>query len=104
MGVVLVEEGLVGPFLLLDRVEVFDVGGVPVSAPGAGWEEAAAVRGCVRVDAMPFSVYGDVVVVPAEGGEVVGGVISTLAPWNHMVGLEAVAAAARVDDTFAVSG
>ena len=104
MGVVFVEEGLVGPFLLLVWVEVFDVGGVPVAGPGPGWEEAAAVWRRVGVDAVSFSVDGDVVVVPAEGGEVVGGVVASLVSWCHMVGLEAVAAAAGVDDTFAVSG
>ena len=104
MGVVFVEEVLVGPFLLLERVEVFDVGGVPVPAPGAGWEEPAAVRRCVGVDAMPFAVDGDVVVVPAEGGEVVGAVLSAVTSGDYMVGLEAVAAAAGVDDAFAVSG
>ena len=38
LGAVLLEEGLVGPFLLLVWVEVFDVGGVPVPAPGSRWE------------------------------------------------------------------
>ena len=104
LGVVFVEEVLVSAFLLLERAEVFDVGGMPVAAPGVGWEEPAAVWWCVGVDAMPFAVDGDVVVVPAEGGEVGGGVVASLASWCHMVGLEAVAAAAGVDDAFAVSG
>lgn len=59
---------------------------------------------CVRVDPVSSPMDGDVVVVPAEGGEVGGGVVASLMSWNHMVGLEAVAVTAGVDDTFAVSG
>ena len=104
LRVVFVEEVLVGAFLLLERVEVFDVGGVPVPVPGWGWEEPAAVWWCVGVDAVSFAVDGDVVVVPAEGGEVGGGVFSAVTSGGDVVGLEAVAAAAGVDDAFSVSG
>lgn len=38
LGVVFVKEGLVGPLLLLVEAEVFDVGGMPVVGPGAGWK------------------------------------------------------------------
>ena len=38
LGVVPLEEGLVGPLLLLERIQVFDVGGVPVLGPGSGWD------------------------------------------------------------------
>ena len=62
------------------------------------------MRGCVGVYAMAAPVDGDVVVVPAEGGQVGCGVVASLMAWNHMVGLEAVAASARIDDTLPVSG
>ena len=62
------------------------------------------MRGCVGVYAMAAPVDGDVVVVPAEGGQVGCGVVASLMAWNHMVGLESVAAAAGVDDTLPVSG
>ena len=50
------------------------------------------------------SVYGDVVVVPAEGGEVAGLVGSALGAENHMVDFEPVGAVAGVDDASVVSG
>ena len=36
LGAVFVEEVLVGALLLIERAEVFDVGGVPVAGPGWG--------------------------------------------------------------------
>ena len=103
MRVVFVEEVLVGPFLLLERVEVFDVGGVPVPAPGAGWEEPAAVWWCVGVDPVSSPVDGDVMVVPAKGGQVGGGVGAAVASGDDVMCLEPVAALAGVDHALAVS-
>jgi len=37
LGVVFVEEGLVGTLLLLVGAEILDVGGMPVVGPGSGW-------------------------------------------------------------------
>ena len=50
------------------------------------------------------SVDSCVVVVPAEGGEVVGLVGSALGAGDHMVDFEPVGAAAGVDDASVVSG
>ena len=58
----------------------------------------------VRIDAMALAVDGDVVVIPAEGGQVVGGVGASVASRYDVVGLEPVAAPARIDHAFAVSG
>ena len=50
------------------------------------------------------SVYGDVVVVPAEGGEVAGLVGSALGAGDYMVDFEPVGVVAGVDDASVVSG
>ena len=50
------------------------------------------------------AVYGDVVVVPAEGCEVVGLMGSALGSGDDVVDLEAVGVGASVDDAAVVSG
>ena len=49
------------------------------------------------VDAVAESVDGDVVVVPAEGDQVVGVVVAAVLSFSDVVGLEAVGAVASLD-------
>ena len=53
--------------------------------------------GAGGVDAVAVSVDGDVVVVPAEGDEVVGMVVAAVLSFFDVVGLEAVGAVASLD-------
>ena len=55
------------------------------------------------VDAVAVAVDGDVVVEPAEGGEVVGVVVASACPGVDVVGLEPVAAGAAVDGAATVA-
>jgi hypothetical protein len=59
-------------------------------------EEASWVWWGVGVDFVAFAVDDDVVVVPAEGGEVVGVGGAALAPGDDVVRFEAVAAGTAV--------
>jgi len=59
----------------------------------------AAVDGAGGVDPVAESVDGDVVVVPAEGDQVVGVVVAAVGSWADVVGLEPVAAVASLDRT-----
>ena len=53
--------------------------------------------GGLWVDPVAESVDGDVMVVPAEGGQVVGMVVAAVLSFSDVVGLEAVAAVASLD-------
>jgi hypothetical protein len=59
-----------------------------------GFEELSAVDGGLGVDPVGEAVDGDVVVVPAEGDEVVGVVVAAVGTLADVVGLEPVAAVA----------
>jgi hypothetical protein len=62
-----------------------------------GFEELSAVDGGLGVDLVAEAVDGDVVVVPAEGDEVVGVVVAAVGTLADVVGLEPVAAVASLD-------
>jgi len=68
-----------------------------------GYEESAAVGWGVGVEVIAHPVDDDVVVKPAEGGEVVGLCSSALRERDDVVGLESVVAGAAVDHTPLVS-
>jgi hypothetical protein len=57
----------------------------------------SAVDGAGGVDPVAEAVDGDVVVVPAQGGEVVGIVVAAVGTLADVVGLEPVAAVASLD-------
>ena len=57
----------------------------------------SAVDRAGGVDPVAVSVDGDVVVVPAEGGQVVGMMVAAVLPFFDVVGLEAVGAVAAFD-------
>ena len=64
-----------------------------------GFEELSAVDGGLGVDLVAEAVDGDVVVVPAEGDQVVGVVVAAVGSLADVVGLEPVAAVASFDGT-----
>ncbi|HKY49543.1 MAG TPA: hypothetical protein VJQ79_16350, partial [Acidimicrobiia bacterium] len=64
-----------------------------------GFVESAAVDRGGGVDGVAVSVDGYVVVVPAEGDEVVGVVVAAVLSFFDVVGLEPVAAVASFDRT-----
>lgn len=68
-----------------------------------GFEELSALGWCVGVDLVAVAVDDHVVVVPAEGGEVVGVVGAALVPGDDVVGFESVAAGASGDGAGAVA-
>ena len=55
--------------------------------------------GTVGVDGEPGLVDGDMMVVPAEAGQVVGMVVTAVGPLPDVVGLEPVTAGAALDRT-----
>ena len=55
------------------------------------------------VEAVSGAVDGDVVVIPAQSGQVGWVVRTALRSGDHMVGLEPVPGSATVDDTVAVT-
>ncbi len=61
------------------------------------------MRRCVGIDPVSPAVYSNVVVVPAEGGEVVRGVWTAVASMDDVMRLEPVSASAGVDHALAVS-
>ncbi len=63
---------------------------------GVGWVEAAAVGWCVGIDGVALLVDDDVVVEPAQQGEVGGVVGAVLGSGEDVVDFEAVAARAAV--------
>ncbi len=69
----------------------------------SGWSvvlvpgEASSVGWAVGVEGHAHLVDGDVVVVPAEGDEVVGIMGAVIAAFDDVVGLDSVAAAASFD-------
>ena len=71
----------------------------------AGWsgvvfgDESSPVGGTVGVDPESQVVDGDVVVIPAEGDEVVGVVAATVGSLLDVVGLEPVTACTSFDRT-----
>jgi hypothetical protein len=65
--------------------------------------EAESAWWCVGFDVISHTVDDDVVVVPAEGGEVVGICASALGPGDVVVGLEPVAGDASVGCAAAVA-
>ena len=80
-------------------------GGVDQPVNDAGWpgvvfgDESSPVGGTVRVDPVSDVVDGDVVVIPAEGDEVVGVVAATVGALVDVVGLEPVTACTPFDGT-----
>jgi hypothetical protein len=48
-------------------------------------------------------VYGDVVVIPAQGDQVVGVMGAALGPGNHMVHFQAIAAGTSLEDASTVT-
>ena len=71
---------------------------------GGGWLEASALGWAGGVDGVAVSVDEVVVVVPAEGGEVVGVVVPRGGVPGDVVGLESVAGLAAVGGAGLVSG
>ena len=65
--------------------------------------EPTAVGWRIRVDHVAGAVDGDVVVVPADGREVVGIVRAAPRPRYDVVGLEAIARPASIDGAAAIS-
>lgn len=65
--------------------------------------EAAAPSGRVRIDPEPMPVDNDVVVEPAQGGEVVGVGSAAVRGLNNVVGLEPIAGGAAVGRAAAVA-
>jgi hypothetical protein len=68
---------------------------------GFGWDESAPAWCGVGVDGVAVAVDDDVVVEPAQEGEVVGVVRSAVDSSSDVVGLEAVAAGATVGSSHA---
>ena len=56
------------------------------------------------VDAHASAVYGDVVVPPAQGGEIVGCVVPSLGCGGDVVDFESVCGVASVDGASVVAG
>ena len=61
-----------------------------------GFEEASSLGWAVGVDSVSVAVDDHMVVVPTEGGEVVGVVGAASRFWGDVVGLEPVAGLASV--------
>ena len=79
-------------------------GRVVGSCSCGGWVVAAGVGVGIGVDALALAVYGYVVVPPAEGGEVLGGVVAASEAGDDVVDLEPVDGGAGVDGASVVAG
>lgn len=71
--------------------------------PCRGCEESSAVWGRTRIEVIPHAVNHNVVVEPAEGGEVVDFGGTALRERHDVMRLEPIAAGTAVDDTSLVS-